>query len=609
MCGIAGIIAYHYAAPEVDAGELGRIAQALAARGPDGSGEWLAADRRVGFAHRRLAIIDLSERAAQPMRSADGQLTVTFNGEIYNYRALRDELIAAGDVPRTESDTEVLLLLYARHGERMLERLRGMYAFALHDARRGQLLLARDPYGIKPLYYADDGWTLRFASQVRALRAGGRVAATRDPAGMVGFLMLGSVPEPFTSHLEVRAVPAGTALWVDASGPGPARRHFSVASCYAAAPHADGGELREVLRDAVLDSVRHHLVADVEVGLFLSSGIDSSALLALVAELGGQPPRTLTLGFEEFRGAAEDETPLAAEAARLYGAPHAVRRVTRQEFDADLPRILAAMDQPSIDGLNSWFVSKAARELGLKVALSGLGGDELFGGYPAFVDVPRWNRRLRLPASVPGAGKLFRIASGAILPRLSGVSPKLAGLLELGGTVEGAYFLRRGLFMPWELEGFLDPELVAEGLRRFDPLEYLRERLLPRPTTDFGRVASLESCVYMRNQLLRDTDWASMAHGLEVRTPLVDATLLRALAPHLASLGPSGAKGLLAGATRPPLPHAIAARAKTGFTTPIRSWLESSALLQGWQRHPALARSDCHWSRRLAVALVDRWEA
>src|SRR5262245_33439201 len=263
MCGIAGIYAYHYAANSVDRAELRRIRDRMAARGPDGLGEWYSQDERVGFGHRRLAILDLSERGAQPMSTGDGKLVVTFNGEIYNYKQLRAGLEARGRMFRTQTDTEVLLHLYAEKGEAMINDLRGMFAFGLWDAEKGALLLARDPYGIKPLYYADDGWTLRFASQVKALLAGGKVSKTQEPAGWVGFCLLGSVPEPFTTYQEIRALPAGSTLWVDRVGTREAKRYFSIADMYcrveAASSVASEEDEQLGVREALLDSVRYHL--------------------------------------------------------------------------------------------------------------------------------------------------------------------------------------------------------------------------------------------------------------------------------------------------------------------------------------------------------------
>src|SRR6266487_552061 len=259
MCGIAGIFAYHYAANAVDPVEVRRIRDHMAARGPDGFGEWYSKDEHVGLGHRRLTIIDLSERGAQPMTSADGKLVVTFNGEIYNYRELRASLEAMGHAFRTQTDTEVLLHLYAQKGEAMVHDLRGMFAFGLWDAAKNALLLARDPYGIKPLFYTDDGWTFRFASQVKALLAGGKVSRNQEPAGWVGFCLFGSVPEPFTTHQEIRALPAGSILWVDRLGTREVKRYFSIADMYCRmeTPVASDEDEQLGVREALLDSVRH----------------------------------------------------------------------------------------------------------------------------------------------------------------------------------------------------------------------------------------------------------------------------------------------------------------------------------------------------------------
>jgi asparagine synthase (glutamine-hydrolysing) len=599
MCGIVGIYAFHYAANAVDRDELRRIRDHMAARGPDGFGEWYSQDGRVGLGHRRLTIIDLSERGAQPMVSADGKLVVTFNGEIYNYRQLRASLEAKGCRFRTQTDTEVLLHLYAEKGEAMVHDLRGMFAFGLWDAEKGALLLARDPYGIKPLYYADDGWTVRFASQVKALLAGGKVSRDPEPAGWVGYCLFGSVPEPFTTYQEIRALPAGSTVWVNRIGAHQTKQYFSIAEtyCRAEATRSPANEQNQEMdvRQALVDSVRHHLVADVPVGAFLSSGIDSGALVGLMRDAGQRDIQTVTVAFEEFRGRSEDEAPLAAEIASRYGTRHTTRIVTEQEFRNDLPKILEAMDQPTIDGLNTWFVSKAARELGLKVAISGLGGDELFGGYSSFRDVPLCVRAMAIPGRIPGLGDLARV----LITRGFALNPKAAGLLKYGGSYAGAYFLRRGLFMPWELQALIGADTARLGLRRLKPIHHIEGLLRPRPGSSFCRIAALESSLYMRNQLLRDTDWASMAHSLEVRVPLVDSTLLNQFARITARNG-SQSKRLLAASPRVPLPPKVIERPKTGFTTPIQSWLQRDNRIQEWRGVPALAASKCAWARRWA---------
>ena len=268
MCGINGIFAYHSASSEPKETELLATREAMRARGPDGSGAWWSVARRCGLGHRRLSIIDLSDRASQPMTSDDGRFVVVFNGEIYNYPQLRTELETDGARFRTTSDTEALLHLYARHGAEMVHRLRGMFAFAIWDQARRGLFLARDPYGIKPLYTANDGWTFRFASQVKALLAGGQVSRDPEPAGVVGFHLFGSVPEPFTLYRDIRALPAGHTQWVDAAGPREPSPSANLAEVLAegAANPTPAAELPERVRAGALDSVRAHLLSDVEVG-------------------------------------------------------------------------------------------------------------------------------------------------------------------------------------------------------------------------------------------------------------------------------------------------------------------------------------------------------
>ena len=594
MCGVAAIFAYGADAAPVDEAELLAIRDAMVARGPDDAGLWLSEDHHIGLAHQRLSIIDPSPAGAQPMVHGERDLRITFNGEIYNYRSLRDGLIAEGHVFRSHSDTEVLLHLYDRDGPDMVRHLRGMYAFAIWDGDRRGLFLARDPFGIKPLYYADDGRTFRFASQVKALLAGGGVKTAPEPAGHVGFHLWGYVPEPYTLFASIRAMPAGSSLWIDSGGAQEARRFFDVAEEYAAAidAAADAGADAPVdgerLRAALADSVAHHLVADVPVGLFLSAGLDSATVLGLAAERASSALRTVTLAFDEYAGTELDEAPLAAETARLYGADHRTQRVSGADFAADREALLKAMDQPSIDGVNSYFVAKAAAETGLKVALSGLGGDELFGGYPSFRQLPRLVAALGPLRPLRALGRGLRIVAAPLIRHFT--SSKYAGLLELGTSYGDAYLLRRGLFMPWELPDVLDGEMVAAGWRELDSLARL-ENGLKNPR---AAVSALEICWYMRNQLLRDADWAGMAHSLEIRTPLVDIDLFRALAPMLVPAAPPS-KQDMACTPRPALPRAVLARPKSGFAVPVRDWLQGDAGeargLRGWAR---VVHAECY---------------
>ncbi len=598
MCGIGGIFAYDPSAPPVDSSELDRIRDHMAARGPDGAGSWIAKDRRVGLAHRRLAILDLSDAAAQPMASDNGNTVLTFKGEIYNFRALRERLEAKGRSFRSDGDTEVLLKLYEEEGAASVKSLRGMFAFAIWDERRQGIFLARDPYGIKPLYYADDGKTFRFASQVKALVAGGSVPTDVDPAGAAGFLMTGSVPEPFTFHRAIRSLEAGETLFVDARG-ARRERYFSLAETLhrTSREPRDDRDLGAIVGEALRDSIRAHRVSDVPVGMFLSAGIDSGTLVGLMSETGARSIDAITLDFAEFRGTRQAEAPLAGLVARQYDLRHHLHEVSYAAFEADRARILHAMDQPTIDGVNVWLVSKAARAAGLKVCISGLGADELFGGYSSFSDVPRWVRRVsRLPIS-----RLATVgARGASLLHVP-LHPKALALVALGGTYPGAWFVRRGLFMPWELPELLGTEQARIGLERLDLFRRIEETTKPDPGTPFGRVMLMESSLYMRNQLLRDADWAGLAHSVEIRVPFVDRVLFERLAAPLAATEGSK-KSLIAASLNTPLPQTVLDRPKSGFTVPLDAW-QSRIRFGGNKRRVAGVRRE-HWSRGWARGLL-----
>lgn len=561
----------------------------MSMRGPDGAGLWVDESRRIGLAHRRLSIIDLSDAGMQPMANADGRLRVVFNGEIYNYKQLRVELQKKGYRFQSQSDTEVLLHLYAEHGADMVHALRGMYAFAIWDENKKGLLLARDPFGIKPLYYTSSGGTLRFASQVKALLQDSDVSHAPEPAGHVGFYLWGSVPEPYTLYKEIRALPAGSTLWVDGAGDRAPKSFFSVVELLSGDGQSravSAVERQEQLRAALLDSVQHHLVADVPVGVFLSAGLDSTTLTALAAESSFASLHTATLGFNEYRGTENDETVLAARVADHYRTTHHTRWVSREDFQSERKRLLKAMDQPTIDGVNAYFISKAAAESGLKVAISGLGGDELFGSYPSFRDIPRMVKLLSPLNIIPGLGQLFRWVSAPVLKRLT--SPKYASLLEYGGTYGGAYLLRRGFFMPWELPEILGDKITREGWEELQPMMYL-EHTIHGATSDRARISALEMSWYMRNQLLRDADWAGMAHSLEIRVPLVDVELVRRVALLLTEVFPD--KRDMARTPRTALPAEVLNRRKTGFAVPVREWLmqggspqQGERGLRGWAK-------------------------
>ena len=342
MCGFAGIFAYSNNAPPVLETELLRIRDQMFHRGPDGEGLWISADKRVGLGHRRLSIIDLSENGAQPMASLDGRYQIIFNGEIYNFKELRSELKPQGINFRGNSDTEVLLNLYALKGEAMCSSLRGMYAFAICDNLTQSIFLARDPFGMKPLYWHDDGQTIRFASQVKALLAGGGIKPESEPAGVVGYWIWGSVPDPFTLYKDLLSLEPGTWLKIERDGKRESGSFQSLFGLFSKSTRVTSNYSN--LREALLDSVQAHLVSDVPVGIFLSAGIDSSTILGLAAECG-TPLRSITLGFKEFQGTNSDETVLAELVAKKYGIKQDTVWITKKDFEDKLKHYMSSMDQ------------------------------------------------------------------------------------------------------------------------------------------------------------------------------------------------------------------------------------------------------------------------
>ena len=533
------------------------------------------------------------------MHSPCGRYTLVFNGEIYNYRELRDQLTAKGHKFRTTGDTEVILTLFAEQGIAMLPRLRGMFAIAIWDNQRQTLTLARDPLGIKPLYWATAEGSasplFAFASQVKTLRNIPGVDLAPNPAGHAGFYLWGSVPEPHTLYRGIRSLPAGSLLQVQ-SGQPPEINTYStpLAELYnqsqPAAP-ATRQDMLHHLHQILIESLAMHLRSDVPIATFLSAGRDSGAIASLAAELSAENVRALTLGFDEMRNTSLDEVPVAAQVAQALNIHHDFQYIERAHFIDDREDLLDAMDQPTIDGVNSYFIGKLARHFGFKVALSGLGGDELFGGYPSFRQIPRTVHLFSAGNAFPAIGRAFRLVSAPLMRRLT--SPKYAGLLEYGGSFGGAYLLRRGLYMPWELPHIMDPDMARTGWQQLAAVEQLNlfirslDRLDQAHARDFLSVALLELSSYMRAQLLRDTDWAGMAHSVEIRVPFVDIQLLRELAPlHLSQFTPH--KHDITACLTQQLPASVLNRPKTGFAVPVREWIQHEVQqergLRSWAR-------------------------
>lgn len=565
MCGIAGILTAHLAPAEI-VRRTEAMTLSLQHRGPDDSGVDVVCREGpvVVLGHRRLSIIDTSPAGHQPMHDVGSGASIVFNGEIYNYRELRRELEKLGRVFRTQTDTEVLLAAYAQWKAECLSRLRGIFAFAIWDPQTHSLFLARDQLGVKPLYYWTDGETLVFGSEVRALLASNLVPRDLDVASIGGYLAFGSVQDPQTLVRGVKSVLPGH--YVTCSG-GHSKevRYWSLP---VAADEYDAGAVNSKVAAALLDATASQLEADVPLGAFLSGGIDSTAVVALMQQAVSRPVRTFSIVFEESEW---DEREFSRLAARHIGTEHTELLLTGEDIRASLAPALAAFDQPSVDGLNTYFVSKVTKESGLTVALSGVGGDEVFGGYDGYrrpLLAERWGGPARkLPMSVrKGISGILRHA------------PVPDALHRYGDLIEAnraPYFASRQLFGAEQIRHLLGADIAATTR---DPETFAR---LERETSSYdpiNRAAAFELQTYMLSTLLRDADQMSMAHALEVRVPLIDHRLVELMftIPGNAKIRRGQPKPLLTLPLGDALPHKCVHRPKRGFELPFARWLKGS---------------------------------
>jgi asparagine synthase (glutamine-hydrolysing) len=589
MCGIFGIASHNGRVP-VDV--LQRATESLAHRGPDDGGTIIVCHDvhrndaqkdnahksvEIGLGNRRLAILDLSPLGHQPMRDPETGNWIVYNGEIYNFRDIRGRLERQGFAFRSRSDTEVILKSYACWGEKCLQEFRGMFAFALWDARRHCLFLARDPMGIKPLYFFQSGQYFIFSSEVRPLLGTGLVPRRIDPNGLAAYLTFGSLYDPHTLIEGVRAVGPGHFLtWQAGKIRDTEYWSLSDAETAGGVSRTMNGNHRDQCEDEIaglLDqSVRMQTVSDVPIGIFLSGGIDSSALVAILNR-NEVRPATFSIVFRE---ADYSEAEYSRAVAEQFHTDHHEITVSQADFFAAIDPAISAMDLPTIDGINTYFVSERTRTAGLKVALSGLGGDEMFAGYSSFRTVPRLQKLARTTKRIPHALRVPLASAFAMLAPSNDQNRKLTALSRNSREILHPYCLSRMLFVPHQQD-----ELWAgtTGFDTFEPFkENLREILEDAKRFDVvNSVSYLEARCYMQNTLLRDSDFMSMAHGLEVRVPLIDHQLARRTLslPGSWKLNGKTPKPLLLRALRAKLPEKIVHRPKRGFTMPFEHWLRS----------------------------------
>jgi asparagine synthase (glutamine-hydrolysing) len=655
MCGIAGIFVSK--SGRVDLSSIvERMQSAIRHRGPDDEGLFISRDKHCALAHTRLSILDLSSAGRQPMglgggmagsmeQGEDGKAQrakgeglelhsetqksgvggqrseverqerywITCNGEIYNFKELRQELAESteqgpaqsfggsasgrsmeqgagnGDAEwQSETDTEVILRAYRRWGMDCLQKLRGMFAFAIWDEHDQKVVLARDSFGIKSLYYYSTDQVFAFASEVRALLASGLLSRKLSADGLDSYLQFGSVQDPLTIIDGVKSLLPGHCLVVKLGDGRLKTELFRYSSTFL--NHTDDDvpasrpEAVKLLRSKLEDSVRAHLVSDVPVAAFLSGGIDSSAIVGLMSRVSNERLRTFTVSFEETEFS---EGSYANLIARRFGTEHEDIRLSVKTLMSMLPEALAAMDQPTMDGINTYVVSKAVRDSGIKVALSGVGGDELFAGYPSFHRM----RRLKRLSAIPKAVRNTVAQTGRSFFNGSVQQRKTWDFLAGGGDPLSVYTTSRQLFAPEEVHALMGHTLTSSlppltsGVPPPAPRSLLHASsashfaLSALPKTDIiNEVSVLELTGYMANTLLRDTDQMSMAHALEVRVPFVDSEVMNYVMalPGEWKINGGRPKPLLVDALGDLLPEEIWKRRKMGFTIPFQRWLKSA---------------------------------
>jgi asparagine synthase (glutamine-hydrolysing) len=617
VCGIAGIATTH---PEDSLRPAGdRMVAAMKHRGPDSQG--VQEFPSCLLANARLSIIDLSERGRMPMSSADGQAWITYNGETYNAAELRAELEQRGHTFRTTSDTEVVLHLYQEYGERFVERLRGMFAFAIWDVRERKLLLARDRLGIKPLYVHNVGGQLVFASELKALLASGLVLRQLDPAGLRAFLQLGHIPPPWTAIRGVTSlVPGHIGVWKDGQ--------WRTEPYWSPSPHpavsTSGPNLAANLSEMLLDAMRNHLVSDVPVLIFLSGGTDSACLGALARAAGARNLAAMTVGFGESEF---DESKLTRRTAEALGIPLEVVTLEAGRVEADLDHAVWALDEPSVDGLNSYWISKLGAEAGFKVALSGQGGDELFGGYESLAWFERFNSVARWAKPLPSP--LGRALDQGALPFRW---RKLSYLIGADDPFVAAQMAVKVLFLDRDVRELVSPTFSRNGYHSEarEHLAYWSKQVENEDLRE--RLAFMDIHTHLEPRLLRDLDAMSMAHSIEVRPVFLDHRLVEFLQTVPSSIR-MRQKRLLLDAVKAFLPPALLAdletRRKRTFTFPFQRWLsrdlrgvmkdafaperlrsvgilEPAALNRLWQRYER-SEGAVGWSRIWDLFVLQRW--
>lgn len=579
MCGISGILNFKNFNQVYLKKNINILNESHFRRGPDAGGIWVSEDYNIAISHRRLSIIDLSQNSNQPMVSGNAQFIISFNGEIYNFHELRREILDKYDYQfRTSSDTEVILALYQFEGNESFKRLRGMFAIAIWDIAKKKLILTRDGFGIKPLYYYTDKDKLIFSSQVKSIKKCDDLKLTKSAAGHLSFYLNGFIQDPFTLYSEIKSVPSGKILEITYTNNKLNEfiyDHTSISDIWLNALNTKINikETQERIHSSLLKTVNYHMVSDVPVGLFLSSGIDSISLLGLLNQNKKitEDFSSMNLSFNSLINTKFNESDLASKSANFFDSKLISVKLENEEIDFYLKEIFDSMDQPSIDGINSWLISKIASESKFKVALSGVGADEIFGGYPSFKLIPLLLKFTKIFSNRKFIIKFYENIFERFNLLQNLIPHKAKYIFRYGDNLKNLFYLKRSIRTHQDLNHYFEKSFIDEGLSDLFDKDELSDINFESNLNDTSLISILESSFYLKNQLLRDIDWASMHHSLEVRTPYVDTFFLKEVAPYLINLNKTNKKYLILNSAKinNELKLKLLKRKKTGFSTPL----------------------------------------
>ena len=570
MCGISGI--YKFSKSDVDSKKIvKKIIKLQNSRGPDGNELWISNCKKITFGHNRLSIIDLSINASQPFISNDKKFIITFNGEIYNYKDIKKELIQKKILFKSNSDTEVIIEAYKYWGLESFKKLRGMFSFAIWDDQKQKLILARDPLGIKPLYYIQNNNVIYFASQIKSLLSIDDIQFKKSEAGLVSYYLWGNVQDPFTLYDNIKSIEKGTAKIINHNGSEEIYIFNNLKDLFLNSEtinFKNNMDEMNYLKMVIDESVKAHQVSDVPVDFLLSSGIDSSVLVASINEKDKENCSSITLDFNIKN--ENNENFLASKTANKNNILHKIKKLKSDEVHFIIEEFFKNMDSPTNDGLNNYIISYLAKKDNTKVLISGVGGDELFSGYPSFKRIPLMNNILKYFPDINFINDLFQNKIPNTLKKK--INTKYLNIIKYGKKVNTAFLLQRSLFLPDELNDFLQPNIFRKGLEELNTLDNINQDIKDIKDKRLS-IMYLEIKYYLCSKLLRDIDWTSMSHSVEMRTPFVDIFLYQKLIPLIKS-NPKINKLNLLNCFKDNLPKELFKRKKTGFEIPHKHYLE-----------------------------------